>query len=105
MNTDKQLVYVHSDLAQLIPNFIKIREEDLINLEQAYIQKNFDIIISIAHKIKGSAGGYGFNHLGQLAAELEKIAKNRQYEAVEPILNDMRTSLHNSVVVYTTEAA
>lgn len=74
-NKRKIIVKVDSDLRDLIPNFVANRHRDL-SLMHAHLKAGeFDALRVLGHRLKGNAGGYGFDHLGALGAEIENAAK------------------------------
>ena len=71
----KYLVKVDKDLEELIPGFVENRRKEISELGPLLAEKKFEDITKLAHKTKGSSGGYGFMELSAWAAELEKAAK------------------------------
>ncbi len=59
------------DLAELIPMFIDELETRAQQLREAFDNNDADAIRELAHKVRGSAGGYGFPELTDLAGQVE----------------------------------
>lgn len=91
--SDKILIKLTSDLADLAPNYLSNRKNDLIVLKQALSQNNADTIQKISHKVKGTAGGYGFDGLGAIAKELEIAAKTQDFPKATSLLGQMENYL------------
>lgn len=68
-------VLVPEALRPLIPRFQQRTAAELARLQAALAAGDWRSIEQMAHKLKGSAGSYGFHHLGNLAGRLETAAK------------------------------
>lgn len=65
-----------SDLRnRLIPQYRRILENQISELERALTQNDFVSIANIAHKIKGHGGLYGFPELSCLGSTLFQMAQ------------------------------
>lgn len=76
------------DFAELLPEFVG----DLPNRRMALLEFakicDYENVRREAHKLKGTAGGYGFEELGQKASQLEATCKTSGRNAAE-ILKDL----------------
>ncbi len=90
MATKRTIVQVNIDIKDLIPQFMKNRRLDLLELEVLLEQKDFEKIARLAHKIKGTAGGYGFSQLSTLASELELAVKKEDEAALKNVIGTMK---------------
>ena len=68
-------VAVDRDLEDLIPAFLKRREEDLDKLRKAHAEGDLDTVRVTGHSMKGTGGGYGFHGLSEIGAAIELAAK------------------------------
>lgn len=91
--SEKILIKLTSDMADLAPNYLSNRKNDLIVLKQALSQSNSETIQKISHKVKGTAGGYGFDGLGAIAKELEMAAKTQDFQKATSLLRQMEDYL------------
>ena len=66
----------------LIPEFIADLKEMIEELNQAVKNKNHEMIKSISHDIKGTAGMYGFMEISETAAIMEKAAQDKSYKNI-----------------------
>ena len=66
------------DLAELIEEFVGELPARIQALEQACAAEDADALARLAHQLKGSAGGYGFPSITEVAAELEARAKSQE---------------------------
>lgn len=61
-----------SEFAQLIQNYRLSFKDKLTDIQDAIDQKNWNQIKSLMHKLKGSAGSYGFQELSDFAILVEE---------------------------------
>jgi HPt (histidine-containing phosphotransfer) domain-containing protein len=64
------------EMRALIADFISGLPERLSKINQTAQLNDWAALAAAAHKLKGSAGMYGFPELALSASELEKAAKN-----------------------------
>ncbi|MBS0203991.1 MAG: Hpt domain-containing protein [Planctomycetes bacterium] len=64
------------DFAELLPFFVDELPEKQTVLSQLAQSNDFESLRREAHKLRGSAGGYGFQGLSDLAGKLEESCKN-----------------------------
>ena len=69
-------------LKEYLPNYYRQRGEDLKKMRAAVESGEWDKLVFIGHKIKGSAATYGFPELGQAGAELEQFAQEKDLAQV-----------------------
>ncbi|MFN2339800.1 MAG: Hpt domain-containing protein [Halanaerobium sp.] len=100
---EKNKVYIDPDLEFLIPQFLENREEDIKNLKKLLEAKNYDQIRIIGHSMKGSGGGYGFDYLTEIGAQIEKEAELKNKEEIAKLINELKNYLDNLEIVYQEE--
>ena len=76
-------------MADLIPGYVKSQKKTLASLAEAVRARNFVLVGEIGHRIKGSAACYGFTNYGDLAIEIEGVAKLEKYGECARILDLM----------------
>ncbi len=79
----KNLVQIPEELRDIAPAYLESRKRDLAVLKDALTRKDFDFIVELSHKTKGTAGGYGFTELTSIAKSLEMAAKSQNLDEVE----------------------
>jgi histidine phosphotransfer protein HptB len=82
MSAEKIIVQVDPDLEDLIPGFLENRSLDVEKLRSELEKNDFDSICSIGHSIKGVGGGYGFELMSELGANIETAAKASNADAI-----------------------
>lgn len=69
------LIEVDGDLAELIPGFLANRAKDVLSLREFVANHNLEAAGRIAHSMKGSGGGYGFDIITSLGGQMEHAAR------------------------------
>jgi len=63
-------------LRDLVPRFLANRRLDVEQLRDAAAQRDFEQARRIGHVLKGAGGGYGFDEITRIGAEIETLAKD-----------------------------
>lgn len=100
-NSNQHVVTVSADLKPLIPKFLKSQKLDIDKLVSFIERKDVASIASIAHKIKGNAGSFGFDDFGRLAQQLEREAKTDHFDKMQELIFAMRDYLDNLKILFT----
>lgn len=90
MNTQSQENFYDPILADLIPGYIDTQRRNLMTLSKALGAMDFATIGEVVHRIRGSAGCYGFRSYGELAAALEIAAKKIRIDECQDLFGLMR---------------
>lgn len=97
---DKIRVSVDADLKPLIPGFIDNRHKDVAALKSALANGANNDIQSIGHTLKGVGGGYGFERISAIGAELEAAAQQADADVMASLIAALETYLSQVEVVY-----
>ena len=89
----KNRIQIPEDLLDIAPGYLANRIRDLTGLKDALIRRDLDFIAKLAHKTKGTAGGYGFTELTPLSKTLELAAKSGNLTEVESALEAVQKYL------------
>lgn len=98
--TKNYTVTVDKDLEDLIPDYLAARTKELATLEAAFEENNFPLIQAIGHKLRGSAGSYGFQELSEVGKELEEKSKTSDAQSIKQALTQYQHYLKNVQVIY-----
>jgi HPt (histidine-containing phosphotransfer) domain-containing protein len=82
MSDEKIVVNIDIDLEDLIPGFLENRQKDILKLEQAIEEQDFETLRSVGHNLKGVGGGYGFHEMTTIGAAIEEGAKENNMEII-----------------------
>lgn len=100
MSEGKIVVHIDIDLEDLIPGFLENRQKDLLTLETALQESDFETLRSIGHNLKGVGGGYGFSDITSIGAEIEESAKINELDKLSENVKKLSHYLNNLEVVY-----
>ena len=79
-------IVIDKELEDLIPDYLKNRTKEIIELKNAFEQNDFALIQASGHKLRGSAGSYGFSGLSEIGKELEEKSKVKDTASVKNAL-------------------
>ncbi len=80
------IVYeIDKDLEEIVPAFLEGRKKDTEIIKKCVLEKNFEELRSVGHKLKGTAGSYGFMGLSKIGAKIEEAAKSSNIEALKKL--------------------
>jgi hypothetical protein len=75
-------IRVDPEIAALIPGFLANRHKDIELLLDAVNQGDFETARILGHSMKGSGGGYGFDGITDIGAEIETAARRNDPVAI-----------------------
>ena len=103
MSDEKIVVDIDIDLEDLIPGFLENRQKDILKLEQAIEEQDFETLRSVGHNLKGVGGGYGFHEMTTLGAAIEEGAKENNVEIINENVKKLSHYLANVEINYQEE--
>lgn len=93
-------ILVDRDLEDLIPDYLENRKKEVETIFDYYSKENFAEIQAIAHKLRGSAGSYGFSALSEIGKDLEEKAKVKDGAGIIHAINQYRLYLKRIKISY-----
>jgi CheY-like chemotaxis protein len=96
-------ITIDPDLEDLVPGYLEKRRKDIERFRECLDEKDFDELRSMGHKVKGSGGGYGFNGLSIIGADIENAAKLSDENAMKQHLEQYEAYIKGVKVVYEEE--
>ena len=100
MSDEKIIIQVDPDLEELIPGFLENRNLDVEKLRSALDENDFANLQSIGHSIKGVGGGYGFDLMSDLGADIESAAKESNADDIREKINQLADYLQRVEIEY-----
>jgi HPt (histidine-containing phosphotransfer) domain-containing protein len=94
------IVYVDSDLEELIPGFLENRHNDIASILNALKEQDYETIRLLGHSMKGSGVGYGFDVISDIGRSLEQAAKDRDMDDIKHQLGLLSKYLESIDIVY-----
>jgi HPt (histidine-containing phosphotransfer) domain-containing protein len=90
---EKVTVHVDRDLADLVPLFLKTRDDDMANLAVGLATNDFTAMRAIGHAMKGSGGSFGFDPVTAMGDIIEKAALAGDAATIATQLAELRSYL------------
>lgn len=99
MNNPSDLELTADDkLAENIESFICGLNERVERIVEAAGRRDFHLLCTLAHRLKGSAGSCGYPIVTQKAAVLEHHAALAEIDAVDNDLEELKMAVHRVVM-------
>jgi HPt (histidine-containing phosphotransfer) domain-containing protein len=76
-----QLLLEDADLRDIVEEFVGGLDTRLAELRDAHQKLDFQMLTTLAHRLKGAAGSYGYPDISRLCAEMEQQFTSHQADA------------------------
>ena len=86
------------DMFDLIEAYIEQLPDSFEKIREAESNNDWQELRELMHKMKGTAGGYGYPDLTQLAAQTEFQLINEDYKEVSIFINKIETYIRRIIV-------
>lgn len=96
----KIIVRIDNQIKDLIPDYMKNRQDDITNINNALHECDFDTIRIVGHSMKGSGKGYGFDAISDIGLHLENAAIEKNTEKVKKYVAELSYYIHNIDLTY-----
>lgn len=93
-------VVISEELKDLVPRFLEIREEELGLLRDALASGDEKQVAFLGHRIKGSAGSYGFEEVSAFGAALEEAGNAGDLETAGRVFGEYAGYMGNLEITY-----
>jgi HPt (histidine-containing phosphotransfer) domain-containing protein len=93
-------VRVSDDLRELIPRFLAHRRRELDELRAALACADLETVRRLGHGLKGVGGGYGFDEVTRIGAELERAGREGRLPAAEALVRELAEYLDTVEIRY-----
>ena len=100
LQSGKIRVQVNPILVELVPIYLRRRDEDVRTLVSMLETGDFLKIQTVGHKLCGNASTYGFHELSRIGSQLEAAAKAHEVSKIEELTRDLTTYLRRLEVVF-----
>ena len=94
------IVHVESDFEDLLPKFMANRKKEVVTMQDALAQQDFETVRKIAHGMKGVGGSYGFDRVTIMATIIEQAANAASAAPITAELARLATYLDRVQVVF-----
>jgi len=92
-------VEVDAELYELVPLFMDTMHSNVVEMQEALVDKNFDIICRHGHSQKGLGSTYGFDYLSHVGYKIETAGMQKNSDEVQKLLKEMNKYLENVHIV------
>ena len=73
--------------------YVERRKSELLELDKAIENNDFNFMEKIGHQIKGNAQSFGFDQLSPIAVALEKAAKSKDITEAKRVIQQFHEVL------------
>ncbi len=94
---------IDADLADLIPEYLDNRKEDITLIENALQNGAYGKIRTIGHSMKESGAGFGFDRITEIGHALEEAALKSNKSNILSSLDDLNDYLFRVHITYQEE--
>lgn len=91
-------IAVDGKLRPLMPKFLARRAEELAHMKAALAAGDLAQLERIGHTLRGSAGSYGFDQLGEIGKRIEAAAKAHDAAELTRLVADAEDHLARAKV-------
>ena len=103
ITVDEYVALVPMDLEPLIPGYLENRRRDIETITSHVENGNFPEATRLAHSMKGSGGGYGFNRITEIGAAMETAGKISDGAAILSGIEQLKYYLDTVRIEYVEE--
>jgi len=93
-------IAVEEGMEDVVPGYLEKRRAEIPVYRRALQAADFEAISRLAHKMKGTGTGYGFEKLTELGAALETVAKDSDAPATAKYLDELALYLESVELRY-----
>jgi len=84
---------VGPEVRMLVPGFLASRRREHLWMESCLADDDFEQIVRLGHRLKGSGGSFGFPQLTRIGARLEEAARGGDRDSCEDALDELARCL------------
>ena len=81
-DSNKIVVRVDPDIADLIPGFLENRQKDIKTIHETLQKGDYETLQRMGHTLKGTGGGYGFDEITDIGLRIENAAKGKNADEI-----------------------
>ncbi len=81
------LIQEDPELRDVVEEFVQGLGARVEELRQAHDQMDWDTLTTLAHRLKGAGGSYGYPDISQLCARIEQDARQQEAAEMQALIN------------------
>ena len=87
------IVEVDEDLGDLLPLYFTSLQKQICNLKEGISKTDLTLCKRIGHNLKGSGGGYGFEHISTLGEKIEDAGTSGDVQTISDNIEKLEAYL------------
>lgn len=100
MENEQKKVQVDEELMDLVPGYLERVQKNISEMRSLAQEGQYEKVRVIGHNLKGSGGGYGFEKVSEIGAQIEKAARDSQADMIVSLCDEMEGYLKNVEIEY-----
>ena len=97
---EKLQVEIDQELMQIIPDYLESRRSDCAEVERLLALGDMASIQTLAHRMKGSGGSFGFDEISTIGEALERASQLSDVEEIKSAVGRLARYLAGVSVTY-----
>lgn len=93
-------IQVDPELASIMPQYMKIRTQELGELNAAIAANESETVRILGHRLKGTGASYGFPELSEMGAQVEDAGQSRNMDVASMLAERIGNYLQRVELVY-----
>lgn len=94
------LVKIDRDLEDIVPIFMENRREDIKTMREFLQEEDYLKLSRLGHAIKGTGGGYGFDHITEIGLKIEQSSNAKERKGVESAIDELEKYINEVEIEY-----
>jgi HPt (histidine-containing phosphotransfer) domain-containing protein len=80
---------MHEELDELRPLYVDYLRGEIDTFRSLLARRDLEDIRSLGHRLKGSGGSYGFQHISDLGEAIQYLQDSAEWEEIESLLHQL----------------
>lgn len=86
-----QLLIEDADLRDIVEEFVNELDDRLSEIKQAYEQLDWANLETLAHRLKGAGGSYGYPDISSVAADMEAAFRRQASDQFDNWMDQLKS--------------
>jgi signal transduction histidine kinase/CheY-like chemotaxis protein/HPt (histidine-containing phosphotransfer) domain-containing protein len=100
VHEQKVTIRGNNQLKDLIPGFLQDTSSVYKGMKECLAKNDYQNIRTMAHRMRGAGGSFGFQQISDIGENLERAAENRDRDRIQDCLRELSVYLERVEVVY-----
>lgn len=94
------IVEIDRDFQDIVPQYLGNRRDDIVKIRNHVEAEDYQPVRRLAHQMKGSGGGYGFDSITDIGAIMEQAAVKEDAEEILNLVLSLENYLNRVEIHY-----